>query len=145
MRIVRWGGWAGLAVSGAVVALGLMVAIGSAISAGDWLQAPEPWIGIGMSMLVVGLAGVGLFGLLLDVVEPIGWWRGLAIPPALVVGSFWAFVLLVGVPTTGGPDSDVATVLYSLPSLLLVLLIATCSLPLPAAIGRLHGSGLRPR
>jgi hypothetical protein len=38
-------------------------------------------------------------------------------------------------PTTGGPDFDVATVLYTLPAVLAVLLIATIALALPAAIG----------
>ena len=74
-----------------------------------------PWIGIGMTLIVAGLAGGACFGLLLDVVEPIGWWRLLAVPPALLVGGFWAFVLVVGLPTTGGPEFDVATILYTLP------------------------------
>lgn len=41
----------------------------------------------GMSLIVLGLAGGACFALLLDVVEPIGWWRLLAVPPALIVGG----------------------------------------------------------
>ena len=95
-----------------------------------------PWIGIGMTLIVAGLAGGAGFGLLLDVVEPIGWWRLLALPPAIVVGGFWAFVLVVGLPTTGGPDFDVATILYTLPLVMAVLVVATVALALPAVVGR---------
>ncbi len=136
MGQVRRIGWIGLAISAVAVALGLVFAIGSAIAVGDWLLAPQPWIGMGMTLLVLGLAGAACFALLLDVVEPIGRWRLLAVPPALLVGGFWAFVLIVGLPTTGGTDFDVATILYTLPTALAVLVIATTALALPALVGR---------
>ena len=136
MGQVRRIGWISLAISAVAVALGLVFAIGSAIAAGDWLLAPQPWIGMGMTLLVLGLVGVAFFALLLDVVEPIGRWRLLAVPPALLVGAFWVFVLIVGLPTTGGTDFDVATILYTLPAALAVLVIATTALALPALVGR---------
>lgn len=136
MRQMRRIGWTGLLLSALALAAGLVFVVGSAVVAGDWLLAPQPWIGLGLTLLVIGLAGTALFGLALDVIEPIGWWRALAVPPALIVGGFWAFVLIVGLPTTGGPDFDVATVLYTLPTVLAVLLIATIALTLPAVIGR---------
>jgi hypothetical protein len=136
MRHVRRIGWAGLVVSAMAGGLGLALAVGSALMAGDWDLARQPWIGIGMSLIVIGLAGGACFGLLLDIVEPIGWWRLLAVPPALLVGGFWVFVLVFGLPTTGGPDFDVATILYTLPTLMAVLVVATISLALPAVVGR---------
>ena len=136
MRELRRLGWVGLAASGAAALVGLVMAAGSALAAGDWDLAPMPWIGIGMTLIVAGLAGGACFGLLLDVVEPIGWWRLLAVPPALLVGGFWAFVLVVGLPTTGGPEFDVATILYTLPLVMAVLVVATIALALPAMVGR---------
>jgi hypothetical protein len=135
MRHIHRIGWTGLIVSVLALAAGLVFVVGSAVAAGDWLLAPQPWIGLGLTLPVIGLAGTALFGLVLDVVEPIGRWRWLAVPPALIVGGFWACVLIVGLPTTGGPDFDVATVLYTLPAVLAVLLIATIALALPAVIG----------
>lgn len=136
MRHVTRIGWAGLAVSAIAGGLGLALAVGSALAAGDWLLARQPWIGIGMFLIVLGLAGGACFALVLDIVEPIGWWRLLAVPPALLVGGFWAFVLVFGLPTTGGPDSDVATILYTLPMLMAILVVATAALALPAVVGR---------
>jgi hypothetical protein len=136
MRQVGRIGWIGLGISAVAGAVGLVFVVGSAIAAGDWNLAPQPWIGIGLTLLVPGLAGTACFALLLDVVEPIGWWRLLAVPPALLVGCFWAFVLIVGLPTTGGTDFDVATILYTLPMALAVLVVATIALALPAVVGR---------
>jgi hypothetical protein len=79
-----------------------------------------------------------VFALLLDAVEPVGWLRRLAVTPALVVGSFWAFMLVVGLPTTGprGPEHDVGTMPYSLPEVLLTLLVATLLISLPQVAAR---------
>jgi hypothetical protein len=88
------------------------------------------------------LAMTAVFALLLDAVEPVGWLRLLAVPPALVVGSFWAFMLVVGLPTTGpgGPEHDVGTMLYSLPEMLLILLVATLLISLPLVVARTRRS-----
>jgi hypothetical protein len=136
MRHIVRIGWIGLAISATAGAIGLACVVGSALAAGDWWLARQPWIGFGLTLLVPGLAGAAGFALLLDVVEPIGRWRLLAVPPALLVGGFWALVLVVGLPTTGGTDFDVATILYSLPMTLAVLVIATIALALPAIVGR---------
>ena len=136
MRQVRRIAWAGLAISAAATAIGLAFAIGSAVAAGDWDLAPMPWIGIGLRLIVAGLVGGACFGVLLDVVEPIGRWRILAVPPGLLVGGFWAFVLIFGLPTSGGTDFDVPTILYTLPATMAVLVIATVALALPAVVGR---------
>ena len=108
-------------------------------NAGQFRLVPltrKPWIGVGLTLLVVGLAATALFALLPDVVEPLGWWRLLALPPALFVASFWAFDLVVGVPTSGGPDFDVGTILYAAPQMLVVLLIATVLIALPLIVVR---------
>ena len=122
-----------LALVGGIIGVGV-----AAIVAGDWWLARQPWIGVGLTLLVVGLAMTAVFALLLDAVEPVGWLRLLAVPPALVVGSFWAFMLVVGLPTTGpgGPEHDVGTMLYSLPEMLLILLVATLLISLPLVVAR---------
>ena len=135
MPTVRRIGWVGLALATVVLVAGLLLVVGSAVAAGDWWLAGQPWIGIGLSMLVFGLAGTAAVGLLLVVVEPLGWWRLAALPPALFVGGFWAFVLIFGLPTTGGTDFDVPTILYSLPSALMVLLVATLAIALVPVVG----------
>lgn len=66
-----------------------------------------------------------------------GAWRLLAIPPALLVGAFWVFALVVGRPTTSGPDFDIPMVLYTLPLVMVVLIVLTVALALPAVAGRL--------
>lgn len=128
----------GLATGLLILLGGIIGLAGSALVAGSWSLAREPWIDIGLTLLVVGLAVTALFALLLDAVEPLGWWRVLAVPPALVVGSFWAFMLVVGLPTTGpgGPERDVRTMLYSLPEMLLILLVTTLLIALPLVVAR---------
>ena len=115
----------------------------AAFVAGDWWLARQPRIGVGLTLLVIGLAMTAVFALLLDAVEPVGWLRLLAVPPALVVGSFWAFMLVVGLPTTGpgGPERDIGTMLYSLPEGLVILLLATLLIGLPLVIAGIRRSG----
>lgn len=143
MRSLRSIGRVGL-VAGLLALLGGIICVGAAaIVAGDWWLARQPLIGIGLTLLVVGLAMTAVFTLLLDAFAPVGWLRLLAVPPALVVGSFWAFMLVVGMPTTGpgGPERDVGTMLYSFPEMLLILVVATLFLGLPLAVGRIQPSG----
>lgn len=132
----------GFAAGLLTLAAGVFVAGVAAIAAGDWWLAGQPWIGVALSLLVVGLALTAAFALLLDVVEPVGRLRLLAVPPALVVGSFWAFILVVGLPTTGpppgGPEHDVGTVLYSVPGMLVILVAATLLLASPLAVARVR-------
>ncbi len=141
---VRSVGRIGLA-AGLLALVGGIIGVGaSSVAAGDWWLARQPWIDIGLTLLVVGLATTAVFALLLDVIEPIGWLRLLALPPALVVGSFWAFMIVVGLPTTGpppgGPERDVRTMLYSLPEALLILLVATLLIGLPLVVSRIRRS-----
>jgi hypothetical protein len=136
IRQLRRIGWLGLALATSATIAGLLLAAGAAFAAGDWYLAPMPWIGIGITLIVAGLAGGACFAVLLDLLEPVGWWRLLAAPPVLLVGGFWAFVLFVGVPTSAGPEFDVATVLYSMPEFLALLVPATVALALPAIVVR---------
>lgn len=140
MERLRVIGRAGLAAGLGALFLGGFLTSGAALLAGDWWMARQPWIGIGLALLVAGLAMTAAFALLLDAIEPIGWVRLLAVPPALIVGGLWAFWLAVGLPTTGpgGPERDVATMLYSLPEMLLIALIATLLLTLPLVIAAIH-------
>ena len=134
-------GRGGLVVGLAALAAGLVLVGGSAIAAGDWWLAPQPWIGLGLTLLVVGLALTAVFALLLDVVEPIGRLRWLAVPPAVFVGLFWAFVLIFGAPTTGGTERDIGTMLYSAPEMLVVVLGATLLIALPLVLARVANKG----
>ena len=45
-------------------------------------------------------------------------------------------MLIVGLPTSGGTDFDVPSILYTLPATMAVLVIATVALALPAVVGR---------
>ena len=143
-------GWAGLVAGLVALLAGLALVVGSAIAAGDWWQAPQPWIGLGLALLVPGLAATAVFAIMLDVLEPLGLWRLIAVPPAFLLGAFWAYMTLLGVPTTGpgGPAREVATLLYSLPEWLVGLVVLTLLLVLPLAIvrpwGRGAGSGTGP-
>jgi len=131
MRVLRRIGWVGLASGAAALVIGLVLVVGSALAAGDWMLARQPAIGVGLTMLVFGHAVASVFALLLVAVEPLGWWRLVAVPPALFVGAFWVFLLAVGVPSTGGPEFDVATALYSVPPLLALLVVTTGLIALP--------------
>ena len=121
-----------------LLAVGVVLTGGSAIVAGDWWLARQPWIGVGLTSLVVGLAGIGVIGLLLNVIEPIGRVRILAIPPALLVVLVWLVTYMA--PLSGAccaqPERDIATLLYSSPQALGLLIIGTLAILLPLAIAR---------
>jgi hypothetical protein len=139
MRLIQRLGRGGLVVGLVATIAGLVLVVGSAVAAGDWWLAREPWIGLGLTLTVLGLAGTGAFFALLDLVEPVGWTRILALPPALLVGAFWAFALVLGLPDTGGigvRHNDVRTTLYSVPQLLVVVLVTTLLIGLPLVIPR---------
>ena len=136
MTTIQTLGRRGLAGGLLATTAGLLLAVGSAVVAGDWWLARQPWIGVGLTLTVVGLAATAAFAALLDVVEPLGRARLLALPPAIFVAALWAFMLVVGLPTTGPgvPERDVRTMLYSLPELLIVVVVATLLIGLPLAI-----------
>lgn len=141
MRQLRLTGRVGLIGGLTVLAVGLLLAGGSALLAGDWWLAREPWIGLGLTLLVAGLAATAVFALLLDAVEPLGRLRLLAVPPALFVGFMWSIWLVFGVPTTGpgqGSERDIRTILYSLPETLVAVLTATLLIALPLVVVRLR-------
>lgn len=121
-----------------LLAIGVVLTGGSAIVAGDWWLARQPWIGVGLTSLVVGLAVIGIVGLLLNVIEPIGRVRILAIPPALLVLMVWLVTYFI--PISGAccsqPERDIATGLYSMPQALALLIVGTLAILLPLAIAR---------
>jgi len=130
---------------GLVALLAGAIAVGaSALAAGDWWLARQPWIGIGLTLIVVGLALTAVSAVVLVAIEPLGWLRLLAVPPALFVALLWGFVLLVGLPTSGGPDRDIATILYSLPELLVITVVATLLIASPLLVTRIHRPAPRP-
>ena len=124
--------WLGLGAGLIALGAGLALVVVDAIVAGDWWLARQPWIGLGLTALVIGLGLSAIFGAALVILEPLGRWRLLAVPPALVVG-FWWIVIGIGVPTTGlgGPERDPRTILYSLPGVLIVMVVATLAIALP--------------
>ena len=140
---VRTAGRVGLALGLAALALGIGFAGGSALVAGDWWLAREPWIGIGLNLIVIGLAASGVFALVLDVVEPLGWLRLIAVPPALLLAGMWALYLVFGMPTTGlapGPERDIRTIIYSVPMALVWFVALTLLVAAPLAVGRVRRS-----
>lgn len=141
MRAMRKVGRAGFALGFGALALGLVFAGGSALVAGDWWLAREPWIGIGLNLIVAGLVATGVFALMLDVVEPIGWLRLVAAPPALLVAAMWALYLIIGLPTTGfgGAEHDIRTIIYSVPATMVLFIVLTLLVALPLLIARVRG------
>jgi hypothetical protein len=140
-RRARRIGRLGLAASLAVLAVGLVTAIGSAVAGGGWMEAAMPWVEVGMRLSTIGLLAGAAFGGLRVAVEPIGWWRLLAIPSGAVLATFWLLAFVVGLPTANGPEADVAVVLYSLPSLFAVVVAATLvTAAVPPVARRLGGA-----
>lgn len=117
--------------------VGMLLAGGSAIVAGDWWLAPMPWIGLGMNSLVIGMAVTSVFAILLVVIEPIGWLRLLTLPPALFLTVMWWFLSAIGFPFQEEPP-DVVTAFYSLPNLLVLAVVATLLVALPLLIARMR-------
>jgi hypothetical protein len=136
MHAVRRASWIGLGVGVVLLLGGLALVEGSALAAGDWWLAREPWIGAGLDLTVIGLALVPVFALILVLAEPLGWWRLVSFPPAFVVGFLWFLWLAIGVPTTGhgGPETDIAAILYSVPELLVTVVVGTVLMTLPLAV-----------
>jgi hypothetical protein len=141
MELVRWIGRMGLAIGLVMLAVGGLMVAAAAVMAGDWWLARQPWIGLGLDLLVLGLALTAAFGVLSAVVEPIGWLRLLAAPPALFVGLLWWAALVFGLPTTarGGSVHDIGTILYTLPYVIAIAVVATLLILLPLLIARLLG------
>jgi len=147
MHFLRPISWIGLGCGLAALASGSLLAVGSALAAGDWWLAREPWIGWGLALITVGLALTTTFGIVLDLIEPVGWWRLVALPAGVFVALIWVFWIMVGMPTTGpgsGGESDVATILYSAPDVLLIVLVATLLIPLPLLVARIARRGPAP-
>lgn len=138
MAALRTIGRIGLGAGLIALLVGAIAVGGSALAAGDWWLAPQPWIGVGLTLIVIGLALTAVFAFVLVAIEPLGWLRLLAVPPALFVALLWGFVLFVGFPTTGGPDRDIATILYSLPELLVITVVATLLIASPLVVARIH-------
>jgi hypothetical protein len=129
----------GLGAGVVALLVGALAVGGSALAAGDWWLARQPWIGIGLTLTVIGLALTAVFAVVLVAVEPVGWLRLLAVPPALLVALLWALWLLVGLPTTGGgPERDIGTMLYSLPEMLVLATVATLLIASPLVVARIH-------
>jgi len=141
-RLMRRYARLGLVASLAVLGVGLAFAIGSALAAGDWWLAQRPWIEIGMRVTSLGLVASGLFGGLRVSVEPVGWWRLAAVPSAIVLVSFWLFAFTVGLPTTGGTETDVVTILYSVPQMLAILVFATLEIAAIPLVARWWRGGV---
>jgi len=140
----------GLATGLVALLGGIIFAGGSALAAGDWWLAREPWIGLGLGLLTVGLVITGVSALYLDAVAPIGRLRLLAVPHALFVAALWLLVLLLaaGVGTTGAfvpgaPQGqfDVGVALYSEPRYLIALVLGTLAVGSPLLIARLRRPG----
>jgi hypothetical protein len=138
MTALRSTGRIGLAAGLIALLVGAIAVGGSALAAGDWWLARQPWIGIGLTLIVVGLALTAVSAVVLVAIEPLGWLRLLSVAPALFVALLWGFVLLVGFPTSGGPDRDIATILYSLPELLVITVVATLLIASPLLVARIH-------
>lgn len=138
MDRIRSIGRFGLAGGLFLLSVGMTLVAGAALAAGSWWLAPQPWIGLGLDLLILGLAATAIFAVLRVVMEPVGWLRLLAVPPALFVAVMWWFLLAIGFPTTArvphGTRVEVATLLYTVPALILLAVLVTLMIALPLAI-----------
>jgi hypothetical protein len=129
-------------ISISVLAVGLlMLAVGTAVT-GDFYAIRQPWVGWGILLTVAGLALTAVTLGARVLVEPLGWSRVLALPPALAVVFLWTILLFYGlgggaccVPT---PPADVGTLLYSAPNYAALLIVVTLLIGLPLALPRLR-------
>ncbi|MGH2406739.1 MAG: hypothetical protein ACRDF7_01505 [Candidatus Limnocylindrales bacterium] len=125
-----------------LLAAGLLILAVGAVIAGDLYALRQPWAGWGIPLAVIGLAATALALGARVLVEPLGWSRLTAVPPALVTVGLWAILLFYGlgggaccVPT---PPADVGTLLYSAPNYAALLIAATLLIGLPLALRRLR-------
>ncbi len=141
----------GLALGLAVLVVGVATVVGSARAANDYWLAPEPWIGLGLTLVAIGLAlSVGL-AVVVDFVEPVAIvWRILAVAIAAVVVLPTALIVIVGQPSSGnpggvgGPNHDPRTLLYSQPEWMWTLVFLTALLAVPSLLvaRRNQGDGI---
>jgi hypothetical protein len=143
MARLRRIGWLGFTLGLVALGVGVLLAGGSAIVAGDWWLAPMPWIDLGMRSLVIGMALASVFAILLVVIEPVGWLRLISVPPALFLIVMWWVLTAIGFPFQEDPPG-VATSLYSMPNLLVLAVVATLLVALPLLIARLRVSRAYP-
>jgi len=147
MANVRRAAKLGLGMSLGLLAVGLALVAGSALVAGDWWLAPEPWIGTGLTLVALGLAAAGAFALALDLADPLGRLRLVAVLPAIALVGMWAYYLIVGLPTNGlgGPERDIRTIFYSEPTTLAIFLVLTLLVASPVVIDRFRGGRALPK
>jgi hypothetical protein len=142
-QLSRVGLWVSLGLLGG----GLTTVAASAAVAGDWWLAQQPLIGLGLNLLVLGLATTAVLSVVRVVIEPLGRWRLISVVPAVLTWLFWLFVLAIGYPTTGRcdpcPRADVQTLLYSFPALMLLAVVVTLLIPLPLFVRWTGGAGSR--
>lgn len=129
----------------AVLAAGLLILGVGSVIAGDLYALTLPWSGWGIDLTVAGLALTAITLGARVIVEPLGWWRLLAVPPTIVVTLTWAYLGLIGPSVAGAPcyppecvvpSPDVGTALYSIPEYAAWLLAWTLLIGLPLVIGR---------
>jgi hypothetical protein len=131
--VTRGLAWVALAVALVTLAAGFALALWSAfVVAGSWWLAPTPWIDWGLTLIVAGLVTTAASSVALVVFEPVGRWRLLAVPPGVVL-AFAALLWAMGLPTSGGPEHDARTILYSVPEWLAIVTVATLLLLAPLA------------
>lgn len=98
---------------------------------GSGSPADRPWWPVtgGWNLIVIGLVAAGVFALLLDVIEPPGWLRLIAVPPALLLAAMWR---------------DITTIIYSVPTSLVLFVVLTLLVALPPLIGLARGGPSQP-
>jgi hypothetical protein len=127
---------AGVVAGIGILAVGLGLAGGAALAAGDWGLAREPWIGTSLTLILAGLALTALSAVLVDLVEPLGLLRLVALPPALALGSLWGIYLAGGQATSGygGSERDLRIIFYSEPKVIIWFIALTALMLLAPAI-----------
>jgi hypothetical protein len=110
------------------LALGLLLVAGSSLAASGLYSAEEPWIGLGLDLLTIGLGLTALLGVIVvAAASQLGRLRLLLIPAVLVLAFWWSYLLSLIASGTQqtfrGPRTyDIPTEIYSRPDESIVLL-----------------------
>ncbi len=110
--------WPVLVGSAALVPGGIALALlaASAEGASSSIATTQPLIVTGSALLAAGIAGIDLAGGLLVVGTPrLGWWRWLGVVGLLVAFAWWAFMVIVGLPTLSIEPPPFWRLLWNLP------------------------------
>ncbi len=146
-RLRSWVLWPVLVGSAVLVPAGIALALlaDRAQREGAAVAASQPQIVAGSIVLAAGLAGIDLGGGLLVAGTPrLGWWRALGVVLLLIAVAWWAFMMVVGLPTLSAEPPPFWALLWNLPPAALAWIVGpTAALLVGGVLAHLADVGAR--